>query len=70
MFSCCRPSALHELDHPWLGRNENSPVLDTRQVAKGDIYSSREMLPMREKPSPACQLSQDLLAFALTVDTN
>jgi hypothetical protein len=23
-----------------------------------------------EKPSPACQLSQDLLAFAVTVDTH
>lgn len=69
MFSCCRPSDLHELDHG-LGRNKNSLVLNTRQVAKGDIYSCREMLPMRKKPSPACELSQDLLASAVTVDTH
>lgn len=57
MFSCCRPLVLHELD---LGEEGNPRYLSPCQ----------ETLPTREQPSPACQLSQDLLASAVTVDTH
>lgn len=51
MFSCCCPSALHELDHGW-GGGRRYFKLNTPRVARGDIQTTpRDVVHRRKSQS-------------------